>query len=50
MNKKEKPPSIGGGIGYVKISQYDSDSLSFVLPVPRGLNSHSCTAKGRSPD
>ena len=23
--------------------------LSFVLPVARGMNSHSCTAKGRSP-
>ena len=39
MNKKEKPPSIGGGTGYTKISQYDSDFLNFVLPVPRGLNS-----------
>ena len=36
---QEKPPPIGGGTGYTRISQYDSDFLNFVLPVPRGLNS-----------
>ena len=30
---------MGGGTGYTRISQSDSDFLNFVLPVPRGLNS-----------